>query len=215
MITAPASTSTTSTVTVTEIRRFVQDRENDATTLRILECVFDAEPARAMLRHRMPEHRWREGQRDGADFHQELTAAVNCSTPAHRAPSYLRPALRLLEAFHFEPIPEIPASEITYIDEKLGVRGVPDLVGHTKGRRALIEIKTVHKIPFNYPYLEHSLQAALLFQLFWSHRPHSQKHFVRVLYAESAAPHRAFLLPAQMPNRFCAVALAIARHLRG
>jgi hypothetical protein len=168
-----------------------------------------------MLRHRLPEHRWRDGQLDGHEFHHELTAAVQRGARSDRAPHHLRPALRLLENYHFKPLPEIPATEITYVDEELGVRGVPDLVGHANGRRAIIEIKTVHTIPHDYAYLEHALQTSLLFQLVWGHRPHSQKNFLRVLYVESAAPHRAYLLPVQMPNRFCDVATALAHHLRG
>lgn len=214
MITAPAF-ATSTTVTLTAIRRLVQGRLHDDVLLAALESTFDAEPARAMLRHRMPEHRWRDGQLDGHEFHRELTAAVHRGTPPSRAPSHLRAALRLLENYHFKPIPRFPASEITYVDEKLGVRGIPDLVGYANGRRAIIEIKTVHTIPHDYAYLEHALQTSLLFQLVWGHRPHSQNNFLRVLYVESSAPHRAYLLPVQMPNRFCDVATALAHHLRG
>lgn len=207
--TAPTLTSLTS------LRHCIQNRKHDGALASILHRHFDPIPATAMLRHRVPQNSWRDGQLDGTQFHAELTAAVKARMPVSHAPEHLRPALTLLKRYHFSPLPEIPVDEVTFDDPKTGLRGKADLAGWAAGdREALIEIKTTHDIPDKYPYFEHSIQAAALYALLWGHAPEPRNHFVRILYVSSTAPHDAYLLAVQMPHVFCRVAADLAAHLR-
>ena len=208
------TTAPTPTTSMTSLRRIIQDRKHDHLLSSILYRHFDPIPAAAMLRHRMPRNQWRDGQIDGSQFHAELTAAVKNRTAAVQAPKHLRPALSLLERYHFTPLPEVPVEELLFDDPKTGLCGKADLVGWSGEREAVIEIKTTHEIPANYPYFEHSVQASALYPLVWGHPPEAYNNFIRVLYVSSTAPHRAYLLPVQMPHKFCRIAVELAAHLK-
>ncbi len=204
---------TTSTVSITKVRDFIQDRANDARLLQILESEFDPIPAAAMLRHRVPLNSWREDHLDGTAFHAALVRAVDRRISASDAPRQLRPALRILDRFGFAPLPEIDVDDLLVESPALGVRGKLDLVGHFNGQPALVEIKTVHRIPHDYAHLEHAVQASLLFSLAWDRAPRPGHDRVVVLYVESTAPHAAFLRAVQLPHRFINVGSRIAAHL--
>jgi len=209
------NTTAPTPISLTSLRRAIHDRKHDGALADILQRHFDPIPAGAMRRHRMPRNKWREAQIDGTEFHEELTAAVKAGTSPANAPKHLRPALSLLERYQFIPMPEVSVDELLLDDPQTGLRGKADLAGWAAGdREALIEIKTTHDIPTDYPYLEHSVQAAALYPLVWGHAPEPRNHFVRVLYVSSTAPHRAYLLEVQMPHVFCRVAADLATHLQ-
>jgi hypothetical protein len=81
------------TVPLTDLRRFIQNREDDRLLLKLLRTEFDSIPAQAMLRHRMPAGCWKDGQVDGAEFHAELIDAVERGLAAEVAPAALRPCI--------------------------------------------------------------------------------------------------------------------------
>lgn len=203
------------TLPLTALRRFIQSREDDGLLLKLLRTQFDPIPARAMLRHRLPMGHWQEGQVDGAAFHAELIDAVERGVAPEVAPLSLRPALRILHRFHFKPLPEIQADKLLLENPSMGVRGIADLIGRIRGQPALVEIKTIHEIPADYAFLEHSIQAAMLFGLAWDRTPRPDSDRVAILYVESTRPHRAFLQEVQLPRRFMNVGSRLADHLRG
>lgn len=204
-----------STVSLTQIRAFIQGRKSDHRLLQILKAHFDAVPAAAMLRHRVPVNAWRDDQVDGAAFHADLIRAVDRRIPAAKASRHLRPALRILDRFGFEPLPEIDVGDLLIESASLGIRGKLDLMGHLRGHPAVVEIKTMHRIPDTFAHLEHAVQASLLFALAWDRAPKKDTDRVAVLYVESTAPHRAFLLEIQRPHKFINVGSQIAAHLLG
>lgn len=209
----PSKTATT--VSLTQIRAFIQDRKSDHRLLQILMAHFDAVPAAAMLRHRVPMNSWRDDQVDGASFHADLIRAVDRRIPTAKASRHLRPALRILDRFGFEPLPEIDVDDLVIESASLGIRGKLDLMGHLRGRPAVVEIKTMHRIPDTFAHLEHAVQASLLFALAWDRAPKKDVDRVAILYVESVAPHRAFLLEVQQPHQFIHVGSRIAAHLIG
>jgi hypothetical protein len=203
------------TVPLTDLRRFIQNREDDRLLLKLLRTEFDSIPAQAMLRHRMPAGCWKDGQVDGAEFHAELIDAVERGLAAEVAPAALRPALHILRRFRFEPLPEIQADNLLLDSPSIGVRGKADLIGRLHGQPALVEIKTIHDIPSDYAFLEHSIQASLLFALAWDRPPRPMQDRVAILYVASTSPHRAFLRDVQLPRRFFHVGSRLAAHLLG
>lgn len=203
----------TSLPTLTDIRRFTQNHDHDRSLLATLKRHFSPIPAAAMMRHRIPQNAWREGQLDGQHFHSDLTKALREGIYSSRAAPALRASLKELESLGFR-ISREPLEEMVVSDMRLGLRGKLDLAGEIRGKKAVVEIKTIHHLPVCYPHLEHALQASACFALAWGHKPHSAKHGVFVLYVGSTAPHPARLLPVQMPNRWVDVACDLAAQIR-
>lgn len=207
------SHTSSSTIPLTRLRQFIQERQNEHLFASVLREHFDPAPAEAMLKHRVPWNRWKNGQIDGSDFHTELSRALRSGVSPAAAAAYLRPALQVLRRYHFSLLTKGDGDEVTYESPQCGLRGRLDLVGYAGVARAVVEVKTIHQIPVDYPYVEHAIQASASFLLAWGHRPHSEKHFCRILYVESVAPHRAFLMRVSMANRFADVATDIAQSL--
>jgi hypothetical protein len=202
-----------STIPLTRLRHFIQERQNEQLFESVLRRHFDPAPAEAMLKHRVPQNRWRNGQIAGANFHTDLFHALRSKVSLSDAPAHLRPALQVLRRYHFAPLIKGDGEEVTCESPECGLRGRLDLVGYAGAARAVIEVKTIHQIPHDYPHVEHAIQASASFLLAWGHRPHSEKHFCRILYVESSSPHRAFLMRVSMANRFADVATDLAQSL--
>ncbi len=200
---------------LTAVRDFIQSREHDGLLLQLLRAQFDPIPAKAMMHHRLPMNSWRHDQIDGAQFHTDLTEAIEAGATAKSAPQHLRPALAILRRFGFESRSGKRVDGILMESPTLGLRGKADLIGRIHGLPALVEIKTVHEIPADYALLEHSIQAAMLFALAWGRPPRPMQDRVAILYVTSTHPHRAFLREVQLPRRFFHVGSQIAAHLLG
>lgn len=202
------------TVSLTDVRRLIQNRRDDVFLHRTLRHHFPPRPASALLHHRTPAGRYQAGQMDGQAFHNDLIRCLRDGTAPADAPWRLRPALRALEREGFRLVAEVESESYVFDDLGLRLRGIPDLVGWCRDwRKALVEVKTIHQLPARFPYLEHSIQASALFQMCWGHWPHPTRHVIGVLYVESTAPFAARLLPVQTPSRFIRVGADLARHL--
>jgi len=123
---------------MTSLRRLIQGRKHDPLISACLHRHFDSKPADAMLRHRVPTDNWREGQLNGAAFHTDLLNALRAKIAPDQASAKLQPSLRLLANYRFTLLPEVRPEELVLSEPKLGLHGMPDLVGWAGNRRATI-----------------------------------------------------------------------------